>query len=106
MKLYHMARKGLLKEGEILDSKIINDIKCMDDYTTSLLQDYFYKSFSKGECIHGEHYFATGGSFTYINPVIELLLEKGRQAIGKNLSSRVNAIFAIDNLDNFKELCF
>ena len=105
MKLYHMAKKGLLKENQILESKSINDIKCMDYYTTSLLQEYFNKSFSKGVCVHGEHYFAIGGSFTYIHPVTELILEKGRQAIDKNLPSRANAIFAIDNLDKFNQLC-
>lgn len=105
MKLYHMAKKGLLKEGQILESKSINDIRCMDECTTSLLQEYFNKSFSKGVCVHGEYYFATGGAFTYIHPVTELLLEKGRQAIDKNLPSRANVIFAIDNLDNFNQLC-
>lgn len=105
MKLYHMARKDLLKEGQILESKIINDINCMDEYTTYLLQEYFNKSFTKGVCIHGEHYFATGGVFTYIYPITELLLEKGRQAIDKKLPSRANAIFAIDSVDNFNQLC-
>ncbi|MEN8076418.1 hypothetical protein ABFP60_05600 [Clostridioides difficile] len=105
MKLYHMAKKGLLKENQILESKSINDIRCMDNYTTSLLQEYFNKSFSRGVCVHGEHYFAKGGGFTYIHPITELLLEKGRQAIDKNLPSRANAIFAIDNLDNFNQLC-
>lgn len=105
MKLYHMAKRGLLKEGQMIESKIINDISCMDNYTTYLLQEYFNKSFTKGVCIHGEHYFSKGGSFTYIHPITELLLEKGRQAIDKNLPSRANSIFAIDNLDNFNQLC-
>ena len=78
MKLYHMAKMGILKEGQLIESKIITDINCMDSHTTSLLQEYFSKSFNKGVRTHGEHYFATGGGLTYIYQVTELLLEKGR----------------------------
>lgn len=54
-----MAKRGLLNEGQIIESKIINDISCMDDYITYLLQEYFNKSFTKAVCIKVEHYFAT-----------------------------------------------
>ena len=105
MKLYHMARKGLLYEGQLIESKFINDIRCMDEHTSSILQEYFTNHFNNGVCSHGEYYFSTGGTFTYVHPITELLLEKGRQAIDKSLPSRANAIFAIDSLDDFRELC-
>lgn len=102
---YHIARKGLLKEGQVIDSKVINDIRCIDDYTSDLLQSYFNNTFNKGVCLHGEHYFSTGGGYTYVLPLTELLFEKGRQSVNKELPSRANAIFAVDNIDKFEELC-
>ncbi|QAA31176.1 hypothetical protein [Clostridium manihotivorum] len=105
MKFYHMARKGYLSQGQVIQSRHIDNIQCMDEYTSSMLQDYFNNTFTNGVCVHGEHYFAVGGGYTYIYPITELLLEKGRQAIDKNLPSRVNAIFSLDNIDRFNQLC-
>lgn len=61
MKLYHMARKGTLKKGDILNPIMVNDIICENSVMTRQLQDYYNEQFPNGVCNHGEMYFAHGG---------------------------------------------
>lgn len=101
-----MAHKGTLKKGDILNSKIVNDISCENNpVMTRQLQEYYTEQFPKGVCNHGEMYFAYGGRFTYLHPFTELVIEKARKGIDTSLPSRANAIFALDNPNKFQELC-
>lgn len=105
MKLYHMAQKGTLKKGDVINPIIINNIDCMNSVMTKQLQDYYNEQFPDGVCKHREMYFAYWNKNTYLHPLTELLFEKTRRSVDSNLPSRANVIFAIDNPEKFSYLC-